>query len=102
MRGLVRVLALRRLWGELRLAWLLVRDRRVPWPLKAIPLAAVGYVVWPVDLVPGFLTLLGVVDDLAVAVLGLALFRTLAPRAVVVEHERAEAARRRGGDGGGG
>ena len=88
MRRLLHLFRLRRSWRELKLTWRLVRDRRVAWYLKLIPLAAAAYVIWPLDLIPGFLVFLGLVDDVAIALLGLGLFRSLVPGWLVAEHER--------------
>lgn len=85
---------------QLRLSWRLIRDPRVPAPLKAlIPGLVTLYAVSPVDIVPDFLIGLGQLDDLGIILAGLALFIKLAPRAVVAEHEAAITGR--GGAGGG-
>ncbi|MEN8181567.1 MAG: DUF1232 domain-containing protein [Myxococcota bacterium] len=45
----------------------LLRDPRVPLRAKLVALAGMGYVVWPLDLLPAFLFgPLGLVDDLVV------------------------------------
>ena len=77
-------------WALLRLAWRLFGDKRVPLRLKALPVAAVLYVLSPIDLVPErFVGIgLGHIDDLIVAGALLLLFVTLAPRAVVSESLR--------------
>lgn len=75
---------------QLRLSWRLIRDPRVPAPLKAlIPGLVTLYAVSPLDIVPDFLIGLGQLDDLGIILAGLALFIKLAPRAVVAEHEAA-------------
>lgn len=48
------------------MAWNLFRDERVTRQQKALLLAAVGYNVSPVDLVPGVIPVAGQIDDLAV------------------------------------
>ncbi len=56
-------------------------DPRVPVYLKLIPLLVLAYVLSPVDLVPEVLVGLGLVDDLAVLVMGLKIFTDLAASA---------------------
>lgn len=73
---------------QLRLAYALLADARVPlWP-KLIPAAALAYLLLPVDLVPDLLVGLGQLDDVAILMLGLRTFFEFAPPAVVHEHLR--------------
>ncbi len=74
---------------QLRLAWRLFKDRRVPWGLKLIPPAALIYVLSPVDILPDLGLGLGQLDDIAIVLLALKLFIELAPAEVVREHLRA-------------
>lgn len=56
----------------------LLFDRRVPFGLKLVlPVAAMVYWVWPIDLLPGL-----PFDDIAVLALALTLFVNLAERAI--------------------
>ena len=65
------LLAAARLWA----------DPRVPVYLKLIPLLVLAYVLSPVDLLPDVVVGLGLVDDLAVLVMGLKIFTDLAASA---------------------
>jgi uncharacterized membrane protein YkvA (DUF1232 family) len=77
---------IRRLPTYIRLVWALLRDSRVPAGQKLI-LAGIGaYLVFPIDLIPDFVPVLGQLDDLAVVLLGLDLFIRSAPADVVDEH----------------
>jgi len=71
----------------------LMLDRRVPLRLKLLLPAALIYLISPIDLVPDIVPLLTHIDDVIVIVLALAMFLSLAPREVVLEHMR----RARGG-----
>lgn len=71
---------------ELRLVWRLLLDRRVPLWAKGIPLAAVIYVLSPLDLIPDVLLGLGQLDDLGILLGGLRLFRSVIPEYIVQEH----------------
>lgn len=71
---------------QLQLVWRLLRDRRVPIWMKAIPFLSLVYLLVPVDIVPDVLLGLGQLDDLAVVALGYRLFLELVPPALVREH----------------
>jgi len=74
---------------QVRLAWRLFWDQRVPVWTKLIPPIALGYVLFPIDIIPDVAVGLGQLDDVAVLLLGLKLFIELAPPDVVREHLRA-------------
>lgn len=85
-RKSVRVDLLADLVRNARLAWLLFRDKRVPFWLKAIPAATLLYILSPIDFLPGAIPVLGQVDDLGAALLGMMLFIKLCPQDIVNEH----------------
>ncbi len=65
----------------------LVGDRRVNFLLKLLPIAAIIYVVSPIDLIPGLaLPIIGALDDAVALWLGTTLFVSLCPDEVVQEH----------------
>jgi len=57
----------RRMPNYARLCWVLARDPRLSRVRRAALLAAAAYVVSPIDLVPGFIPVVGQLDDLAIA-----------------------------------
>jgi len=68
------------------LVWRLLTDSRVPFSAKLV-LPGVGlYLLFPFDLIPDFIPILGMLDDVLVIILGLWLFLRLAPRPVFDEH----------------
>lgn len=69
-----------------RMVWGLVRDPRTPIGLKGMLLAALAYVVMPVDLIPDVIPILGQADDLTVLLLVLDLFIQNSPADVRAEH----------------
>ena len=73
----------RELWRQVRLVWYLVRDPDVPVYLKALPLAAVLYVLIPTDLIPDVIPGLGQLDDITALIVGGKIFIELAPPHVV-------------------
>ena len=77
---------LRQAPAVLRLFGRLMTDRRVSVVDRGLVAAVLAYVISPFDLIPDFLTIIGVVDDLFL--MGIALERLLmrAPRDVVEDH----------------
>lgn len=63
----------RRLPAYGRLAWRLGRDPLISRARRAAVLAATGYLVSPIDLVPGIIPVLGQLDDIAVMLAALRL-----------------------------
>ena len=54
---------------------------------KALPfLIVLGYIIFPIDLIPDFFLGPGQVDDLVVFFLGLAIFRALVPSHIIQEY----------------
>jgi uncharacterized membrane protein YkvA (DUF1232 family) len=72
---------------NLQLTWHLLTDRRVSLLLKLIiPGLMLGYMIFPADLLPDFIPLLGQVDDLAVLALGIKIFIEMCPKEIVREY----------------
>ncbi len=75
------------IWQNLQLAVRLYGDPRVSIVLKAMaPVVALAYVIMPVDLLPDFIPVLGQLDEVAIILLLVRLFISLAPPEVVAEH----------------
>ena len=71
---------------KLRLALALVRERRIPLLVRAVPPALVLYLAMPLDIIPDFIPVIGHLDDALVLLLGMALLLRFTPRAVLEEH----------------
>jgi uncharacterized membrane protein YkvA (DUF1232 family) len=84
-----RVRALKRDVVAIALA---VRDPRVPWHAKAVGVCVVAYALSPIDLIPDFVPVLGLVDDLVLVPLGLLLVIRLIPADILAEHRIAATA----------
>jgi uncharacterized membrane protein YkvA (DUF1232 family) len=68
----------------------LMGDKRVNIFIKILPIAALIYLISPVDLIPGaVIPFIGALDDAAVLWLGATLFVNLCPEEVVQEHMNA-------------
>ncbi|HJP17458.1 MAG TPA: DUF1232 domain-containing protein [Nitrospinota bacterium] len=71
----------------IKLVWRLFKDRRVPFRIKLIPLAALVYLISPLDFIPDLLVpVFGFADDLAILFFSFSIFVRLCPRDVVSEH----------------
>jgi uncharacterized membrane protein YkvA (DUF1232 family) len=76
--------------------WLCARDRRVPTPARLFGLVIAAYALSPIDLIPDFVPVLGLLDDLILIPLGVWLFLKMVPAAVYEGHRAtAEAASHR-------
>ncbi|MDQ7849321.1 MAG: YkvA family protein [Armatimonadota bacterium] len=80
---------LRRLPSYSRLAWALVRERRIRRRHRLLLLGGIGYLLSPVDLIPGFVPVLGQLDDLGIALWALRRALRAAPPEVAQVHLRA-------------
>jgi uncharacterized membrane protein YkvA (DUF1232 family) len=84
---------------EVRLAWRLYRDPRVNWLKNAVPMFALLYFLWPIDVLPDFLPGVGQLDDVGVVVacvlLMVRLLPKIAPAWLIDEHLDAMGLRQR-------
>jgi uncharacterized membrane protein YkvA (DUF1232 family) len=62
--------------------WKLIRHPATPWLPKAVALLVLAYAVSPIDLIPDFIPVLGLLDDIVLLPLGIALVVWLTPRAL--------------------
>ena len=70
----------------MRLGWLLLREPRIPTRGKAALAGALGYAISPIDPLPGFIPIIGQLDDLAILLLGLRSALASAPPEVAHAH----------------
>jgi len=71
--------------------YLAARDPRTPWHARVVVAAVAAYALSPIDLVPDFIPILGLLDDAVLLPLGIALALRLIPAEVMAE-SRARAA----------
>lgn len=83
---------LHRLKIETHAAWLAARDPRTPWYARALGLAIAAYALSPIDLIPDFIPVLGLLDDALLIPAGIWLFVRLLPPGLMDEHRRTAAA----------
>ena len=70
---------------KLRLALALARDSRIPLALRAIPPVLILYLATPIDVIPDFIPVIGHLDDLVIAVIGVGILLRFTPRHVLEE-----------------
>jgi uncharacterized membrane protein YkvA (DUF1232 family) len=78
--------AARALKSEIAVLAAAVRDGRTPWYAKALGALIIGYALSPIDLIPDFIPVLGLLDDLILLPLGIWAVRRMIPAAVLAEH----------------
>ena len=75
--------------------WLATRDVRTPWYAKLLGGMIAAYALSPIDLIPDFVPVLGLIDDVVLIPAGVWLMLRLIPDHVMAEHrfsaERASA-----------
>ncbi|WP_017732090.1 YkvA family protein [Nafulsella turpanensis] len=68
--------------GKIHLA---LQHARTPWPAKALALLTLAYLLSPIDLIPDFIPVLGLLDDLLIVPALIALCIRLIPADVMQE-----------------
>lgn len=74
---------------EAHAVWLAVRDPRTPALARLVGLLVAGYALSPIDLVPDFIPVLGLLDDALLIPAGVWLFARLVPGELLAEHRAA-------------
>ena len=76
--------------GNLRIGahavWIGARDPEVPFPVRLLGWMVAAYAFSPIDLIPDFIPVLGLIDDLILVPLGIWLFVRLIPPELHVRH----------------
>lgn len=78
-----------RIRTEAHAVYLAVRDPRTPLAAKLFGLFLAAYALSPIDLIPDFIPVLGLVDDAIIIPLGVWLFEKMIPPAQLAEHRAA-------------
>lgn len=82
----------RKLKAEIYALYLAYRDPRVPWYAKLLSAAIIGYALSPIDLIPDFIPVLGLLDDLLLLPIGIMIVVKMIPPEVLHEYrEKAKA-----------
>ena len=78
-------LHLKKLKKEIGTLYLASKRRDVPWYAKLVILLVVGYALSPLDLIPDFIPILGLIDDMILLPLGIAFAIKLIPSDIMNE-----------------
>jgi uncharacterized membrane protein YkvA (DUF1232 family) len=81
----------RRIGIDAHAAWLAARDPRCPWYARAFGLLVSAYAFSPIDFIPDFIPVLGLLDDAVVVPIGIWLFVKMLPEGLLEEHRAAAA-----------
>ena len=81
--------------GELLTVFYAARDPEAPWLARFVAIAVAAYALSPIDLIPDFIPVLGLLDDLILVPLGFWLVLRLMPPQVIAR-ARQRAAEQRG------
>lgn len=65
--------------------WLAVRDRRTPLAAKIIAALVTAYAFSPIDLIPDFIPVIGLVDDLIIVPMGIFIAIRMIPKPLMEE-----------------
>jgi uncharacterized membrane protein YkvA (DUF1232 family) len=77
---------------EAHAVWLAARDRRTPWYARILGLLIAAYALSPIDLIPDFIPVLGLADDVLIIPAGIWLFEKMMPAPLMQEHREIAAA----------
>jgi uncharacterized membrane protein YkvA (DUF1232 family) len=66
--------------------WMCARDPQVPLPARVFGLAIAAYALSPIDLIPDFIPVLGLLDDAVLIPLGIWLFMRMIPAEIYALH----------------
>lgn len=75
----------KQLKNDIYTLYLAYKDPRVPWYVKVFIAMIIGYALSPVDLIPDFIPILGLLDDLIIIPLGISLSLKMIPKEVLKE-----------------
>lgn len=85
-RQLIKRVTRLRLTSKLRLVRLLITDHRMPLAVRAILPVLVLYLALPIDIIPDFIPVLGLLDDVFLLVVGVHLLLRLTPQGLLESH----------------
>lgn len=78
----------KRLHTEVRVLYLALKDPRMPWYARIFAALVVAYALSPIDLIPDFIPVLGLLDDLLLVPAGIYLVMKMVPDEVLEEHRQ--------------
>jgi uncharacterized membrane protein YkvA (DUF1232 family) len=74
-----------RLQKDAYIIYFVFRHPRTRWTARVVAACTVGYLFSPIQLIPSFIPVIGILDDLLVVILGLRLLQKIVPEDVLTE-----------------
>jgi len=74
-----------RLQKDAYIVYFVFRHPRTRWTARLIAACTAGYLFSPIQLIPSFIPVIGILDDLLVVILGLKLLQKIVPESVLTE-----------------
>ena len=74
-----------RLQKEAHVFYFVFRHRRTPWYTRLIALCTAGYLFSPIQVIPNYIPVIGLLDDFLVLFLGVKVLRRITPKDVLAE-----------------
>jgi uncharacterized membrane protein YkvA (DUF1232 family) len=74
-----------RLRVEVHAAWLAARDKRTPMSARLFGIFLTAYALSPIDIIPDFIPVVGLLDEAILIPLGLWLFTRMVPKDILAE-----------------
>jgi uncharacterized membrane protein YkvA (DUF1232 family) len=65
--------------------YLAIKNPKMPWYAKGLAVCVLAYALSPIDLIPDFIPILGVLDDLILVPLGISIVIKMIPLEVLAE-----------------
>jgi uncharacterized membrane protein YkvA (DUF1232 family) len=78
-----------RLRRDAHMLWIAARDPRTPLPAKLVGGLVAAYALSPIDFIPDFVPVLGLLDELILVPIGLAIAVLLVPKPLMAEFRNA-------------
>jgi uncharacterized membrane protein YkvA (DUF1232 family) len=85
-KKLARRIAKLEFGDKLSLAGSLFTDPRIPLVTRIVAVALVVYLASPIDLIPDFIPIIGLIDDLLIVMIGAGFILRTIPRSLIEEH----------------
>ena len=76
------------LFSEIHVLYFAVKDPRTPWYVKSFAFFILLYAISPIDLIPDFIPVIGLLDDLVIVPLGILAIRKMIPKELLDEYRQ--------------
>ena len=74
--------------SKIKILYLICQGEHIPWYAKGLAFVTVAYALSPIDLIPDFIPILGLVDDLIILPCAIWILAKMIPREVWLKYEQ--------------